>query len=604
MPSEDSQRLEAVVKDLKPTSTMPSEDSQRLEAVVKDLKSKGWAKAEVLAEVERFLGGSSPIRLPRTPDQPRPQESRPLMGRRPEQWSSGARHSPRPRAPLPAPPESKLPTPKLPSPQQAEAAEQATAAESFRDRERRPSFDDVLAALEMEEKETQEGLDLRIESLGLTATEALEAVQWKQSLVSFTQMLWSFDLDATLQGFLGSEVATKAYLAFLEPGADAHAKTAARSLLTLDKKPAARGLERGLETADSEAELAAATPQLAAGRLLAEADASIDSELFGFVLQVAAVQQQQEAASTRAEHDVVRDAERALAVRYAKLLGSPPREADSPLGEVLSGTTREHLAQMAADGLAVLSGSPLLEAFVTSPMSRPLIHQLLRVDTMASDRRSLEQEARELLWQGYDLPPDAAGWLIALASVGETLPACFVISDMTIPGNPMIYVNREFCRVTGYSKSESQGQNCRFLQGPRTEPEAVAAIQDTLRRGVDCHVRITNYRKSGETFSNLLMLRPVRDAGAPNGPCRFCFGVQFEVTRSRSGMDARLHRLSRLMTHLPAFLPAMSDAPAGSGAVHLQRAAAVAPDDASERERLPMDAAGYMHRMNAALSGA
>ena len=68
-------------------------------------------------------------------------------------------------------------------------------------------------------------------------------------------------------------------------------------------------------------------------------------------------------------------------------------------------------------------------------------------------------------------------------------------------------------QVTGYTKQEAQGHNCRFLQGPKTEPEAVAVIQDTLRRGVDCFVKITNYRKNGEQFKNLLSMRPVHDSG-------------------------------------------------------------------------------------------
>ncbi len=44
-------------------------------------------------------------------------------------------------------------------------------------------------------------------------------------------------------------------------------------------------------------------------------------------------------------------------------------------------------------------------------------------------------------------------------------------------GNPMIFVNRDFCFVTGYTKDEANGLNCRFLQGPKTEPAAVAHIQ-------------------------------------------------------------------------------------------------------------------------------
>jgi len=117
-------------------------------------------------------------------------------------------------------------------------------------------------------------------------------------------------------------------------------------------------------------------------------------------------------------------------------------------------------------------------------------------------------------------------------------------------------VNREFARVTGYDKHEAQGRNCRFLQGPKTEPQSVAVIQDTLRRGVDCHVKITNYRKSGELFENLLTMRPVHDS---NGVYRFCIGVQFEVTRDMS-LKTRLQKLERLVKLLPSTVEVASQA--------------------------------------------
>jgi len=127
---------------------------------------------------------------------------------------------------------------------------------------------------------------------------------------------------------------------------------------------------------------------------------------------------------------------------------------------------------------------------------------------------------------------------------------------MTIPGNPMFFVNREFCRVTGYTKDEAHGRNCRFLQGPMTEPESVATIVDSLRRGVDCHVKITNYRKSGDTFVNLLTMRPVHDS---NGVYRFCIGLQLEATYDARGTltspdKTQISHMAQLILALPTML--------------------------------------------------
>merc|ERR1712070_1329918 len=165
-------------------------------------------------------------------------------------------------------------------------------------------------------------------------------------------------------------------------------------------------------------------------------------------------------------------------------------------------------------------------------------------------------KVEHLLWSKYSVPDDCAGWIHSFAAVAELYPACIVISDMAMPGNPMFFVNQEFCRVTGYEKHEAQGRNCRFLQGPKTEPQSVAVIQDTLRRGVDCHVKISNYRKSGELFENLLTMRPVHDS---NGVYRFCIGVQFEVMRDMN-LKQRLNKLEKLIKLLPSQIDVESQA--------------------------------------------
>ena len=186
------------------------------------------------------------------------------------------------------------------------------------------------------------------------------------------------------------------------------------------------------------------------------------------------------------------------------------------------------LGTAAAQALSALA-SEAFPKFVQSKACLPLVEQLL--GNGAEELR----RADTLLWSEYSVPLDVAGWVHSFVTVAETYPACIVISDMSMPGNPMIFTNQEFGRVTGYAKHESQGRNCRFLQGPKTEPQSVAVIQDTLRRGVDCHVKITNYRKSGEMFEQLLTMRPVHDS---NGVYRFCIGVHTEVP-GRGSVSAR-----------------------------------------------------------------
>jgi len=207
------------------------------------------------------------------------------------------------------------------------------------------------------------------------------------------------------------------------------------------------------------------------------------------------------------------------------------------------------LSQQSVAALSALASTSFAK-FVQSKKCLPLIESLL--GPMGAELRPAEG----LIWNDYTVPPDVAGWVHSFVAVAESFPACIVISDMTMPGNPMFFINQEFSRVTGYAKREAQGRNCRFLQGPRTEPNSVAVIQDTLRRGVDCHVKLTNYRKSGELFENLLTMRPVHDS---NGVYRFCIGVQFEVMHDTS-LKSRVAKLEKLIKLLPSKIEVESGA--------------------------------------------
>ncbi len=101
-----------------------------------------------------------------------------------------------------------------------------------------------------------------------------------------------------------------------------------------------------------------------------------------------------------------------------------------------------------------------------------------------------------------------------------------VFSDPSLPDNPMIYVSEEFETQTGYSPEEAVGRNCRFLQGPETNPHAVEAIRQALQAQTTFSIDILNYRKDGTPFMNRLRIRPIFDE---RGALRFFVGAQNPV---------------------------------------------------------------------------
>ncbi len=101
-----------------------------------------------------------------------------------------------------------------------------------------------------------------------------------------------------------------------------------------------------------------------------------------------------------------------------------------------------------------------------------------------------------------------------------------VFSDPSLADNPMVYVSKEFEQQTGYSADEAIGRNCRFLQGPGTNREAVEAIRHALRARTRFTIDILNYHKDGTLFLNRLRIRPIFDQ---RGNLLFFAGAQNPV---------------------------------------------------------------------------
>lgn len=101
------------------------------------------------------------------------------------------------------------------------------------------------------------------------------------------------------------------------------------------------------------------------------------------------------------------------------------------------------------------------------------------------------------------------------------------ITDPTQPDNPIVFVNEAFQHLTGYSRDECLGRNCRFLQGADTDPLAVAKVRQAVESGDDIAIDLLNYKKDGTTFWNALYLSPVR---GHDGEVQFFFASQLDVT--------------------------------------------------------------------------
>ena len=112
----------------------------------------------------------------------------------------------------------------------------------------------------------------------------------------------------------------------------------------------------------------------------------------------------------------------------------------------------------------------------------------------------------------------------AMASTSEGI----TISDARQPDYPIIYVNHGFERLTGYTAAEAMGRNCRFLQGPDTDPAVVEQLREGLAHGRSVTVELLNYRKDGTPFWNRLSITPIVDN---DGVLTHYVGVQSDISQ-------------------------------------------------------------------------
>ncbi len=113
------------------------------------------------------------------------------------------------------------------------------------------------------------------------------------------------------------------------------------------------------------------------------------------------------------------------------------------------------------------------------------------------------------------------------------------LADPNLPDCPLVYVNPAFSGVTGYAAEEAVGRNCRFLQGPDTDPAAVARIRRTLATREWLEVDIYNYRKDGAGFWNALHLSPIFDG---DGRLIYYFASHVDVSHRHEAEGRRRRR--------------------------------------------------------------
>jgi len=76
---------------------------------------------------------------------------------------------------------------------------------------------------------------------------------------------------------------------------------------------------------------------------------------------------------------------------------------------------------------------------------------------------------------------------------------------------PILFANTALEKMTGYGRKELVGRNFKMLQGEDTEIGQLELMTTALKENQQIRLALTNYRKDGSKFLNMVALKPTFD---------------------------------------------------------------------------------------------
>ncbi|KAK4146040.1 uncharacterized protein C8A04DRAFT_35316 [Dichotomopilus funicola] len=108
------------------------------------------------------------------------------------------------------------------------------------------------------------------------------------------------------------------------------------------------------------------------------------------------------------------------------------------------------------------------------------------------------------------------------------LGEAFCLTDPLRPDNPIVCASDGFLSMSGYPRRDLIGKNCRLLQGPGTDPEAIRRLSQAAAAGKPVTELLLNYKPDGAPYWNLLFICPLME----RGNVRYSLGAQINVSEN------------------------------------------------------------------------
>jgi PAS domain S-box-containing protein len=133
--------------------------------------------------------------------------------------------------------------------------------------------------------------------------------------------------------------------------------------------------------------------------------------------------------------------------------------------------------------------------------------------------------------------------------LAKILDSCLngvTLADPDLEDLPLVYANKAFEDITGYTQEETIGRNCRFLQGSDRDQAEVSKLREAIKNKQPVEVTLRNYRKNGELFYNHLKMMPLFDS---KGNLLYFLGVQYDATQQLKA-DEEIKQLKEQLSAL------------------------------------------------------
>lgn len=217
------------------------------------------------------------------------------------------------------------------------------------------------------------------------------------------------------------------------------------------------------------------------------------------------------------------------------------QDPDTELGECLNKIHKDLVGIMMVRYFPQFLRSKEYEeylSFINESAKSPTGASLVRSITSFRDENSQNKRlaaALSLMQSGeVDNLVQSDYWLRPLFSCCDNLPVCICICTASKErfGFPVIYVNKEFERITLFSSKDIVGKSCNVLQDEYdlrnsiSEQDQVNLLADALRTATPVNCALSNKRKDGTAFKNLLSMKPIFDQ---DGNYRYVLSVQFDI---------------------------------------------------------------------------